>query len=161
MGYGAFPAVMTLEAVRATTLPMPDTGFLTPPIGSHSIIVGTLVELGVVGLACVAVFLWNVARPRRDDWGLAEIARLAVVTMIVQALFLDVLGRKQLWLFIALAGGLTVANEARKRSARAVESVQVVQVLREHAVAYGPEGPVAGPADPPDAPGAPRGPSHG
>jgi len=57
-----------------------------------------------------------VARPHRNDVSLAEIARLAVLTMMVQALFLDILGRKQLWLFIALAGGLTVANQTRRRA---------------------------------------------
>jgi len=115
VGYGAFPSALTLEAIRATAIPTPDTGFLTPPVASHSIIVGTLLELGVVGFGCVVAFLWSVARPHRSDVSLAEIARLAVLTMIVQALFLDVLGRKQLWLFIALAGGLTVARAVRHR----------------------------------------------
>ena len=116
VGYGAFPAALTLEAMRATAIPTPDTGFLTPPVGSHSIIVGTLLELGVIGFGCVVAFFWSVARPHRNDVSLAEIARLAVLTMMVQALFLDILGRKQLWLFIALAGGLTVANQTRRRA---------------------------------------------
>lgn len=144
VGYGAFPSAVTLEVVRATTLVTPDTGFLTPPVGSHSIIVGTLLELGVVGFACVVAFMWSVARPRRGDMALAEIARLAVLTMLVQAMFLDVLGRKQLWLFIALAGGLTVVNEGRGRARAAAESGQVVHALRERAAGHGLSGMVAG-----------------
>jgi O-antigen ligase len=117
VGYGAFPSALTLEVVRATAIPTPDTGFLTPPIGSHSIIVGTLVELGVLGSACLVAFLWDVVRPRRGDVPLAEMARLAVLAMLVQALFLDILGRKQLWLFIAIAGGLTMASRVTRPAA--------------------------------------------
>jgi O-antigen ligase len=108
VGWAAFPSALTLEVVRATPIPTVNTGFLTPPIGSHSIIVGTLVELGVVGVVCLAGFLWHVLRPR-DAGEMAHMARLAVMAILIQALFLDVLGRKQVWLFIAIAIGLAAA----------------------------------------------------
>lgn len=109
VGYGAFPSALTLEVVRATPLFTLNTGFLTPPIGSHSIIVGTLVELGILGLGCLVAFVWHVLRPRPAG-ELAEVARLAVMAMLIQALFLDILGRKQLWLFVALAVGLAATQ---------------------------------------------------
>jgi O-antigen ligase len=139
VGYGAFPSALTLEVVRATPLFTPDTGFLTPPIGSHSLLVGTVVELGVIGLLFVLAFLWNVVRPRRGDAPLAEMARLAVLAMVVQALFLDILGRKQLWLFIAIACGLSLATRLRTADATVVPDVTDVTILPGEDVMFLPE----------------------
>jgi O-antigen ligase len=152
VGYGAFPSALTLEVVRATAIPTPDTGFLTPPIGSHSLLVGTLVEMGVIGLACVLAFLWDVVRPRRGDPSLAEMARLAVLAMLVQALFLDILGRKQLWLFIAIAAGLTVKARVAAAPARAGGSASRARAPGARAAGArtpgaAPDPPVAVPAD--------------
>jgi O-antigen ligase len=118
VGYGAFPAAMTLEIVRATDVPTLDIGVLTPPIGSHSIVIGTVVELGLAGGAALAAFVWHVMRPRAVG-EIATVARLALLAMLTQGLFLDVLGRKQVWLFIALVAGLSAASVLAGRRAKA------------------------------------------
>jgi exopolysaccharide production protein ExoQ len=151
VGYGAFPAALTPEAIRAVNLPTADTGFLTPPIGSHSILFGTLVELGVFGLLLLAGFFWTVLRPGQGGGDIAEVARMVVLAILLQAFFLDILGRKQVWLFIAIALGLAAAQAAARARGREPELPVLEEAPRRRPV-------IRGPARPPD---ALPGPVHG
>ena len=72
----------------------------------HSIVIGTLGELGLVGFACLALFLGPLLL--RRGWGEdAAVVQSMLVSVMLSALFLDVLAnRKQVWLIIGLAAGL-------------------------------------------------------
>jgi O-antigen ligase len=74
--------------------------------GPHNIIMSTLGELGVVGLALVALFLLPLVL--RRGWGPdGTVVQAILASLLVDALFLDVLSnRKQVWLVIGLAAGL-------------------------------------------------------
>ncbi|HEY7130832.1 MAG TPA: O-antigen ligase family protein [Candidatus Limnocylindrales bacterium] len=143
VGYGAFPAAITPEAIRAVNLPTADTGFLTPPVGSHSILFGTLIELGVIGVLLLAGFFWTVLRPGQGGGDIAEVARMVVLAMLLQAFFLDVLGRKQVWLFVAIALGLAAAQAAARARGREAELPVLEGPPRRRPV-------IRGPARPPD-----------
>jgi O-antigen ligase len=108
IGYGAFPSVINPENVRATILPVA-TDVLEFPIGPHNIVVGVLVELGVVGL----LLLFGVARSAlrgRARSEAAVLARAVVIGFAAQSLFLGIANLKQVWLFLAIALGLAAAE---------------------------------------------------
>ena len=108
IGYGDFPSVINPENVRATILPV-QTDVLDFPIGPHNIVVGTLVELGIVGL----ILLFGVARSLFRGRAHAEAAVLARAVMIgfaIQSLFLGIANLKQVWLFAAITLGLAAAE---------------------------------------------------
>ena len=108
IGYGDFPSVINPENVRATILPV-QTDVLDFPIGPHNIVVGVLVELGIVGL----ILLFGVARSLFRGRARSEAAVLARAVMIgfaVQSLFLGIANLKQVWLFVAIALGLAAAE---------------------------------------------------
>jgi O-antigen ligase len=71
----------------------------------HSIVIGTMGELGVIGLALLGLFLLPLVM--RVGWGpAAEAAQAALAGLLVTALFLDLLNRKQVWLLIGITSGL-------------------------------------------------------
>ena len=118
IGYGAFPSVINPENVRATILPV-QTDVLDFPIGPHNIVVGVLVELGIVGL----ILLFGVARSVFRGRARSEAAVLARAVMIgfaVQALFLGIANLKQVWLFLGdrTRPGRGRAARSRRGSAR-------------------------------------------
>lgn len=108
IGYGDFPSVINPENVRATILPV-QTDVLDFPIGPHNIVVGVLVELGIVGL----ILLFGVARSLFRGRARSEAAVLARAVMIgfaIQSLFLGIANLKQVWLFAAITLGLAAAE---------------------------------------------------
>ena len=108
IGYGDFPSVINPENVRATILPV-QTDVLDFPIGPHNIVVGVLVELGVVGL----ILLFGVARSLfrgRARTEASVLARAVMIGFAVQSLFLGIANLKQVWLFLAIALGLAAAE---------------------------------------------------
>ncbi len=127
VGYGNFPVAFTPEVIRGTNVPGLDINVLDPGAGSHSIIVGTLVELGIVGLVLLAPFIGTVifARGRGMTW---NVLHGSVVAIMAQALFLDVLNRKHVWLLLGLALGMMWRAAA---DARAAEREEVERAERE------------------------------
>ena len=100
VGYGDFPAGFTHEAIFDSTIgPLAHPGLGR---GRHSIVVGTLGELGIVGLLLLVAFLVPLV-VRRGHGPEAAAVQAALVGLLVSALFLDELGRKQLWLMIGIA----------------------------------------------------------
>jgi O-antigen ligase len=115
VGFGNFPVAFTPEQILQSNLAA-NPGSARAP---HSIVVGTLAELGWVGLILLALFLLPLIL--RSGWGPdAVVVQAALVSLLVAALFLDVLAnRKQVWLLIGLAAGL--AFLARRKGASTVQ----------------------------------------
>lgn len=105
VGLDNFPVAYTPERIRES-----DVGILAPwrPANRapHNIVIGTLGELGTVGLAVLAMFLLPLLL--RTGWGPdAAAVQAALASLATMALFLDLLNRKQVWLIIGIACGLT------------------------------------------------------
>lgn len=116
VGYANFPVAYTPEVVRASSV----TSYrLIEGLGPHNIVVGTLIELGPIGLLLLVLFLGPLVV--RRGWGPdAATVQASLLSLLTLALFLDILAnRKQIWLIIGLAAGL--AYLARRRKADAVE----------------------------------------
>ena len=147
IGYGAFPSVINPENVRATILPV-QTDVLDFPIGPHNIVIGVLVELGVVGL----ILLFGVARSALRGRARSEapvLARAVVIGFAAQSLFLGIVNLKQVWLFLAIALGLAAAE----RLGLGEEALEAETVAVAGEVARSTR---SGPAAPPPVAGADR-----
>ncbi len=132
VGYGNFPIAFTPEVIRATDVPGLDVNVLFPGAGPHSFLIGTLAELGLVGIALLVPFLGVTLLGRATDqsWPVVQGILLALV---VQGFFLDLMNRKHFWLFIGLALGLAwqAAMERRARAeAEAAERDAFAQTIR-------------------------------
>ena len=101
VGFENFPVAYTPERVDASSVAsLTSSGF-----ASHSIIVGTLAELGIIGAIVTAAYLLPLLY--RRGWGQdATMIRAALASLLIAGLFLDVLNRKQVWLLIGIAAGL-------------------------------------------------------
>ncbi len=120
VGLANFPVAYTPEVVRETNVG--EYAATRPPnSASHSIIIGTLGELGPIGLLLLAWLV--VPLVLRRGWGPeGAVVQAALAGLLVDALFLDLLNRKQVWLLIGLACGLTYLAVARTvRHAKASE----------------------------------------
>jgi O-antigen ligase len=135
IGYGDFPSVINPENVRATILPV-QTDVLDFPIGPHNIVVGTLVELGIVGL----ILLFGVARSLflgRARTEAAVLARAVMIGFVVQSLFLGIANLKQVWLFAAITLGLAAAERLSQASDEAAPDAVAVAGIGAGAPASG------------------------
>jgi hypothetical protein len=116
VGYANFPVAFTTQAILDTGVGL--KWLELTGRGPHNIIVGTAVELGVVGLVLLVGFLGPLIA--RRGWGPnAATVQAALMGLMTAALFLDILSnRKQVWLMIGLAAGLSyVARMERARLA--------------------------------------------
>lgn len=134
VGYANFPIAYTPARVAAADI----TGYTDPAFGSHSIIVGTFGELGLVGAVCLALFIGRLIV--RRGWGPDAAAIQAMLAaMMVAALFIDVLNRKQVWLVLGIAAGLAYL---RDREPKPVPSAVVqVATAEQEVVPSGPQWP--------------------
>lgn len=114
VGYASFPSAFTSDVIRLSVIPGLDPAAVFEGRGPHSIVIGTAAELGIVGIALLSWFLLRVltARPSSKLW---PFIRAAVIGMLAQAMLLDVLNRKQLWLILGVALGLALAKGAAER----------------------------------------------
>lgn len=109
VGYAAFPAAFTSDVIRSASIPGLDAEVLSVGRGSHSILLETGGELGILGLLLLAWLVIDLLlRPGVAPWG--SLVQGIVLAVLTQALFLDVLGRKQVWLAIGLGFGLEFAH---------------------------------------------------
>lgn len=127
VGLANFPVAYTPELVRQS-----DVGIYSAnnPANRapHNIVIGTLGELGPVGLFLLASFLGPLVL--RPGWGPdAAVVQAALASLVTTALFLDVLNRKQVWLLAGLACGLAylarserLQNNARPFGRRLIRS---------------------------------------
>ncbi len=102
VGFANFPVAYTSDVVRASGI-----GFVTGTgRGPHDLLIGTLVELGPIGLVLLLLFL--IPLVLRRGWGPdAATVQAALASLLTLALFLDIVtNRKQVWLVVGLAAGL-------------------------------------------------------
>ena len=117
VGFANFPVAYTLDAIRASGVTYGAASF--EGRGPHNLLVGTLIELGVIGLVLLALFLLPLLL-RRGFGPDAAAVRAMLASLCTLALFLDIFSnRKQVWLVIGLAAGLAYL---RQRSERALAS---------------------------------------
>jgi O-antigen ligase len=104
VGLAGFPTAYTPERVRDSDVGVysaNNPAFRAP----HNIVIGTLGELGLIGLFLLTIFLLPLAL--RRGWGPdAAMVQAALASLVITAFFLDVLNRKQLWLLAGIACGL-------------------------------------------------------
>jgi O-antigen ligase len=104
VGLANFQIALTPELIRAAPLAA-GTADTLANLGPHNIVVGTLGELGLIGFALLGAFL--VPFVVRRGWGPdAALIQATLASLLVCALFLDMLARKELWLLIGMACGL-------------------------------------------------------
>ncbi len=104
VGIANFPLANTPELLRQQTLAT-GTAETLANLGPHNLVIGTLAELGLVGLSLLMVFL--VPLVVRRGWGPdATLIQAALASLLVIAMFQDMLARKELWLLIGIAAGL-------------------------------------------------------
>ncbi len=111
-GYANFPVAFTTSVLRSANVGV-DVGTGRAP---HNIVVGTAGELGLVGLALLALFI--VPLVVRRGWGPdGTVVQAVLASLMLDALFLDIVAnRKQVWVAIGLAAGLAyLAGQARRR----------------------------------------------
>ena len=122
VGYANFPLAFTPEVMRESGT----TSYLHTGLGPHNIVVGTLAELGPMGLVLLGLFLLPLVVNR--GWGPeAGTVRAALASLLVLALTVDIVGnRKQVWLMIALAAGLQYVAR-RQAAARAAPGPDVAR----------------------------------
>jgi O-antigen ligase len=116
VGFANFPIAYTPEAVRAAGV-----SFYTHTAAApHNLIIGTIVELGPIGIALVGLLLGPLVL--RRGWGPnAAIVQAALAALLVAAMFLDMLGsHKELWLVIGLAAGLAYHSRVSARNSPVV-----------------------------------------
>jgi hypothetical protein len=108
VGYANFPVANTLDIARASDVRLGHVGS-----GPHDLVIGTVTELGPIGLVLLALFLLPLVL--RRGWGPdAAMVQAALAALLLAALFVDVLSdRKQVWLMIGLAAGLAMLRRVR------------------------------------------------
>ena len=116
VGLANFPVAYTPERVRQSDVGIysaNNPAYRAP----HNIVIGTLGELGPVGLFLLAAFLGPLVL--RGGWGPdSAVVQAALASLATSALFLDILNRKQLWLLAGMACGLAyIARNEKLRDA--------------------------------------------
>ncbi len=111
VGFGNFSLSYTPYVVDQASRGFDPMYTLSAGRAPHNVLLGTFVETGVVG-ALLLVGLCASALRQSSDAPFANVIRATLIGLFVQALFLDILGQKQLWLFLAIALGLGAAQRA-------------------------------------------------
>jgi exopolysaccharide production protein ExoQ len=136
VGYANFPVAYTPARVAQSGI----VDYTDPAFGSHSIIVGTFGELGVVGAMCLILFLGPLVV--RRGWGpQGSAVQSMLAAMLTAALFIDALNRKQVWLVIGIAAGLAYLRRHEPASVEP-EPGLVVAVRTPARQPLGPEAPL-------------------
>ena len=113
VGFANFSVAYTQDAVRASDV---RTWDYLQSFGPHNLVIGTMIELGPIGLLLLALFVLPLIL--RRGWGPdAQMIQAALASLFVLALFLDILSnRKQVWLILGLAGGLAYLRRVREKT---------------------------------------------
>jgi O-antigen ligase len=111
VGFANFPVAFSPYAIAQAPAAAAVQGAVYAGRAPHSVLLGTAVETGIVGGILLIVFFASAFRQPASD-GITNLVRVVLVGLLVQSLFLDILLQKQLWLFVAIAFGLTAAQRA-------------------------------------------------
>lgn len=100
IGFGATPALMSAE--------------VGSPFVAHSVYIGTLLELGVVG---AGLWLWFLFRLARGTWGhtLARHLLACSVVVLVMASTLSLEGRRPLWIVLTFLAATCILEPSGRR----------------------------------------------
>jgi exopolysaccharide production protein ExoQ len=114
VGFANFPVAFTPSLVQLADLSTVLTEFGRGP---HNLVIGTLGELGPIGILLLAMFVGPLVL--RRGWGPEAAAiQATLASLLVTCLFLDIFAnRKQVWLIIGISAGL--AYLARRAAAAA------------------------------------------
>jgi hypothetical protein len=116
VGLGNFWAALTPDLIRDSELSGEDAGGLANQ-DPHSILIGTLAELGPIGLVLLGLFIGPLVV--RRGWGPdADVIQASLASLLVTALFLDVMLQKQFWLLIGIACGLGYLRRSSNAATR-------------------------------------------
>ena len=141
VGLGNFPIAFTPYAIAQAPAEAALNSAIYAGRAPHNVLLGSVVEMGVVGgVLLVGFFALALRQPVRD--GFTNMVRVALFSLLVQSLFLDILLQKQLWLFLAIAFGLAASN---RQSALNGPEVWAPSRLTEGSATVGaaiPDGPV-------------------
>ncbi len=121
VGLGNFPISYTPYVIDQASAGFTPLYVLSAGRAAHNVLLGTFVETGVVGGMLLIAFC-GTALLEPSDARVANVIRAILVGFIVQSLFLDILGQKQVWLFLAIAFGLGAARRAAVSMAQKVSS---------------------------------------
>lgn len=141
VGIGNFPVAYTPELVRESNVGVYSAN---NPAGRapHNIVIGTLGELGPIGFGLLILTILPLVF--RRGWGPdAAVVQAALAGLMAMSFFLDLLNRKQLWLLIGLAAGLTYLVHHRHVVQRAAHAVRVPAKVKFSGIAGGDEPPVS------------------
>jgi exopolysaccharide production protein ExoQ len=104
VGLSNFAIANSPELLRASSVQTTDPESLAN-LEAHNLVISTLGELGIVGFVLLAVFL--VPLVVRRGWGPdADFVQAGLASLVIIAMFQDMLARKELWLLIGMAAGL-------------------------------------------------------
>lgn len=105
VGWANFPVSYTGDIVRAAGIDF----YTYSGAASHNIVVGTAVELGIIGLVVLGIFLAPLVL-RRGRGSEATVVQAALAALLVLSFFLDMIANhKELWLMIGVAAGMLYA----------------------------------------------------
>ncbi|HEX7472395.1 MAG TPA: O-antigen ligase family protein [Candidatus Limnocylindrales bacterium] len=121
VGLANFPVAYTPELVRQSNVGVYSA--VNPANRApHNIVIGTLGELGPIGFFLLLLFVLPLIF--RRGWGPdAAVVQAGVASLMITAIFLDLLNRKQLWLFFGLACGLAYIRNRRLEGRLALAAI--------------------------------------
>jgi O-antigen ligase len=110
-GLGNFPVAFSPYAISQAPAEAAVRGALYAGRGPHNVLLGTVVETGLVGGILLVAFVASALRSRARD-GFTNMVRVVLISLYMQSFFLDILYQKQLWLFLGVAFGLAASRRA-------------------------------------------------
>ncbi len=114
VGFGNFGQAFTPYAIAHASA-SGSSGALFADRAAHNVLLGATVETGLVGGLLLALFVGAALLAVKGDQ-VGTVVRLALISLVVQSAFLDIISQKQVWLFLALALGLGAARTIERRS---------------------------------------------
>jgi O-antigen ligase len=126
VGLANFAIANTPELLRSSSVQTTDPDALAN-LEAHNLVVSTLGELGFVGIVLLGVFL--VPLVVRRGWGPdADFVQAALASLVIIALFQDMLARKEFWLLIGMAAGLAYLKKKAPSGARRARAPSMAEV---------------------------------
>jgi O-antigen ligase len=114
VGFGNFSESFTMYAITHASGSAAG-GALYAGRAAHNVLLGASVETGIVGGTLLIAFFATALLSSLGERG--NVVRVALISLLVQSMFLDIIEQKQLWLFLGLAFGLGAAHRLQATAA--------------------------------------------